>query len=612
MPGMRADRLEEEGTAASPTELQRPPTPGQQPSSPAQDRPQKQTPTIDIMHVLVLGPSGSGKSSLINLLSGEKLPVASEGAGLCTINFRITHAFTLAGRSFRLIDSPGLYITSLSTSDIMKKLILYLARFRDSKGPPNLSGILYLHPEGKDIRDEDLKRTLEALRRLVGDPWLSSVTVAVIGDGATTVSSDTISKLQEPTSPFYSLYCGGAKIVPLSFELSRIQEIMLAIEPSSSQPRFFNKISWDPQERHVGGIDELMGEIMGPNRRDHTGRAARPRKGTQMTLEESEINRQQLQATLEATETELKLSRSQLAQIQEEYASLRSELQLHDNTEQSKVVQSLQDLNRAIDNFGRSVAEYMVDNFAATLNKDDPTTLDASDLPELQRQFEHREGNSSLTVSLGGNGLPIEDFIDLGLRNLLCQKLYSDVFIPFHPSAISTGPDFMTPLYEEVRRQGPSVVAAKWRACTFMALSKGNKLDKPAIEGHVENLIKEQIQPLFNNLFGQSNSVALTDDQRSQLQDVITAAWELNHILKGEVVTLGDFLPLCCERGVPFDPKTMVEFEASKKRKPGSIAICTIRLGLTLSYAKGSGKNSVPSVVCPATVITPTIHGLNK
>ncbi|KDN40996.1 hypothetical protein RSAG8_07702, partial [Rhizoctonia solani AG-8 WAC10335] len=379
---------------------------------------------------------------------------------------------------------------------------------------------------------------------------------------------------------------------------------------------------------------------MGPGQREqHTGRTWRPPR---ITIEESEASRQQLQVTLDATETELKLLRSQLEQTQLEYASLRSELQLHDNTEQSKIVQSLQDINRAIDDFGRSVAEYMVDTFAASLNKDDPTTLDASDFPELQRQFGHQEGSSSLAASsegnglpiedfidlalrnflcqklykdasFEGNGLPIEDFIDLALRNFLCQKLYKDVFIPFHPTpAAGAEPNFVVSLYEEVRRQGPPVVAAKWRACLFMALSKGNKLDKPAIEAQVESLVTEDIQPLLNNLFGQGNTAALTETQRGQLQGVITVAWELNHALKGEVVTLGDFLPLCCERGVPFDPNTMVEFEASKKRKPGSVAICTIRLGLTLSHAKGAGKNGSPSVVCPATVVTPTIYGLNK
>ncbi|KEP54007.1 AIG1 domain protein [Rhizoctonia solani 123E] len=583
---MYADKLEEEGAAILPSEPHRPHAPDEQPNSPTRDRPQKHTPAIDIMHVV----SNWFLGLLINIVSGDNYPVAKEGTGLCTTSFRITHPFTIGGRSFRLIDSPGFHTTSLSDSDIMKKLIVHLVKYRDSKGPPNLSGILYLHPAGKDTGDEKLKGTMEALRHLVGDPWLSSITIAVISDGTAT-ESDAAAQLQDPTSAFYSLHSGGAKILPLTFELPSIQEILLGIEPGSSQPRFYSKISWNPYYRNISGLHELLEEITG-------ARAGRSRK---ITFEESESSRQQLQSSLDATETELKLLRSQLEQTQQEYASLRSELQLHDNTEQSKIVQSLQDLNRTIDDFGRSVAEYMVDTFAGTLNKDDPTTLDASNVPELRRQFGHQEGSPSLVASLGDQGLPIEDFIDLALRNFLCQNIASNVFSPFHPTTASSAePNFMASLYDEVRRQGqsirPPVVAAKWRACSFMALSKGSKLDKPVIGNQVENLIKEDIQPLLNNLFGQGDAIALTEAQRGQLQDVITVAWELNHVLKGEVVTLGDFVPLCCERGVPFDSKTMVEFEANKKRKPGSVAICTVRLGLTLSHAKGAGKDGSPSV----------------
>ncbi|KDN40995.1 hypothetical protein RSAG8_07701, partial [Rhizoctonia solani AG-8 WAC10335] len=131
------------------------------------------------------------------MFSEDKFPVASEGMGLCTATFRITHNFTISGRSFRLIDSPGFYTASLSTSDIMKKLIACLLQFRDSEGAPNLSGILYLHPEGSEIGDGGLKRTIEALRHLVGDPWLRSVTIAVTGEG-TTAGSDAAA-LQEST-----------------------------------------------------------------------------------------------------------------------------------------------------------------------------------------------------------------------------------------------------------------------------------------------------------------------------------------------------------------------------------------------------------------------------
>ncbi|KAJ1303489.1 hypothetical protein OPQ81_011676 [Rhizoctonia solani] len=577
---MYADKLEQEGAAALYDEPEPPSNPDERLSSPTRDRMQRRTPPIDIM---LLGPSGSGKSSLFNMVTNERPQAVSGATGLCTTYLRTSRIFTIGGRAFRLIDSPGFHTTSLNDSEILKKIVIYLLKPRDSRRPAPLSGILYLHPEGDGVGDDRLKGTMESLKHLVGEPWLPSVTIAVLGSS----DPDRIAQLRGLKSPFYSLYSGGAKILPLSLEIPKVEEILLGFSPEAPPPC------------------SILSK--GPHRIEPGGKTERPRR---ITLEESEISRQQLQATLDEIEIELKSLRSQLEQTQLEYASLRSELQLNDNTEQSKIVQSLQDLNRAIDDFGRFVAEYMVDHYKGDrFNNENPTTLDASDFTELQRQFGHQGGKPSLAASYKGDGLPIEDFIDLALRSFLCQKLCKDMFIPFHPSLVACAePDFMASLYEGVRCQVSPTVAAKWRASSFVALSKGNKLEKPIMEEQVESLVAGDIQQLFNNLFGRDNEVTLTESQRRQLQDVVAMAWELNYMLKGEVVTLGDFQPLCYARGVPFDPKTMVEFEPDRKRKPGNVAICTVRLGLSLSYSKGAGKDASPVIVYPATVVTQTVY----
>jgi hypothetical protein len=153
------------------------------------------------------------------------------------------------------------------------------------------------------------------------------------------------------------------------------------------------------------------------------------------------------------------------------------------------------------------------------------------------------------------------------------------------------------------------IVAAKWRASSFMALSKGNKLNQPMIESQVDSLLARDVQQLVNNLFGRTDTVTLAESQRSQLRDIVTSAWELNHVLKGEVITLGDFRPVYVENGTTFDPKTMSEFEPDRRRKPGDVAIYTVRLGLTLSHSKGAGRDTRPAIICPVTVITSTIFG---
>ncbi|CCO35407.1 hypothetical protein BN14_09525 [Rhizoctonia solani AG-1 IB] len=435
---------------------------------------------------------------------------------------------------------------------------------------------------------------MESLRHLVGDPWLSFVTIAIVPGP----DSDPITRFQESTSPFYTLYSRGAKVLSMPLESSRVQEVLLEFEPSPPLPRWTQKVRPSYYSGRPEGLDRFIEEITKVNRTESSNKTKRPPK---ITLEESEASRQQLQDTLDQTEAELQSLRSQLEQTQLEYASLRSELQLNDNTEQSKVVQSLNDLNRTIDDFGRSVAEYMVDNFAAILNKDDPTALDASNFTGLQRQFGHQGGKPSLAASSRGEGLPIEDVIDLALRSFLCQMLYKSVFLPFYPTlTTSAAPGFMDSLYEEIRRQVSPTVAAKWRASSFVALSQGNKFNHSVIESQVESLVMSDIQQLLSNIFGGADTVTLTDDQRKKLQDIVTLAWEFNYMLKGEVVTLGDFQPLCYERGTPFNPKTMVEFEPDKKRKPGDIAISTVRLGITLSYSKGIAQHAGPLILINA------------
>ncbi|CAE6435885.1 unnamed protein product [Rhizoctonia solani] len=601
---MYADQIESAGADASIDEPERPPTPDRYPSSPNRERTYR---TLPVTTIMLLGPSGSGKSSLFNMAIDEDLQQISRGTRPCTTKFRTSHSFNINERPFRLVDSPGFHTNSQSDSEVMSKLVAHLTKPRGINGKATrLSGILYLHPQGKATKDAHLKQTIEALQRLVGDPWLSFITIAAIGNEPNTDLTDTIAQLQASTSPFHSLHSRGAKIMPLSLELPKVQEILLEFDPiPPSQPRLFQKVK--SNHGHFDGLDAFIEEIIGYHRKESTGKTIRPR--TRISYEESEASRQQLQLTLDETEIELKSLRSQLEQTQLEYSSLRSELQLNDNTEQSKLVQSLNDLNRAIDDFGRSVAAYLVDDYkTGRLDTEDPTTLDALDFAGLQRQFGHQAGKSSLVASFKGDGLPIEDFIDLALRGFICQKLCKNVFDPFHPTLpLGAEPDFMDSLYEEVRRQASPIVATKWRASSFLALSKGNRFNQPMIENQVESLLAGDIQQLVNNLFGHIDTVTLVESQRAQLQNIVTSAWDLNHVMKGEVVTLGDFRPLCVENGTPFDPKTMSEFEPDKRRKPGDVAIYTVRLGLALSYSKGVEQDARPAIICPATVVTSTI-----
>lgn len=286
------------------------------------------------------------------------------------------------------------------------------------------------------------------------------LTIAAMAQGSgTPVSEDSIRSLKFPTSPFYSVYVAGAKIKALTLEPQNIQSVLHGYTQLSPRLPIVQTKFW------IGHTKMLWGHIGEGFRRglQNTPLSPEPRHrrttddrqpSLKADLEESTEVIQALELALTESRSEGESLRDQLEQTRSEYASLRSELQLQDNMEQNKVVQSLKDLNREIENFGRGVAERLVDNHI-TYSETEVTTLQASNFPGLKTQFGHREGVSSLVCASDGTGMLAEDFLDLALRLILCQSLYKNIFLPFHPS-LANGPEngSMIELYEKVGRRG--------------------------------------------------------------------------------------------------------------------------------------------------------------
>ncbi|KAH7336862.1 hypothetical protein B0J17DRAFT_665151 [Rhizoctonia solani] len=414
---------------------------------------------------------------------------------------------------------------------------------------------------------------------------------------------------QQSRSPTHELKAGHKTLIDKSLvpqraitanKTGRLDKVAL------EAPELSREQSRPPRDESKPKLRSSTNKLTVPQRTATTDKINHPGK---VELEEPEASHQQHWPPTHEPKSEHNSLQYQLEQAQLENAILRSELQLNDNTEQSKILQLLEDINHAVDAFGRSIAEYMFDQYGAErLKKDDPTTLDAAHSINLRTQFGHQTGKSSLVMSSKNAGLHIEDFVDFALRGFVLRKLCKDVFIPFHPTLMKAESDFMSSLYEKIRGQASPAVAAKWRMSTFMALSMGNKLHESAIDKQVENLVSEDIQLLLNNIFGRDNPVTLTDSHRSQLRGIITSAWEFNYVLKAEVLALGDFQPFFCEPGVPFNPTSMVAFEPNQRAVP-DVALSTVKLGLTLSYSKESGKDANPSVILKATVVTPAVYG---
>lgn len=288
-----------------------------------------------------------------------------------------------------------------------------------------------------------------AIKYLFGEAWLPYVTIAVVGSCAPS-EADMIHQLQDPSSPFYPLHAGGAKIRRLTLQIPQIQDILMEFDTQSTDPAFYSRVRYNWRANRYDGLDKLVDQALDiAHNSNRTSFHAR-----RITFEESENSRQQLQLALTDAEAELKSLRAQLEQTRLEYGQLRSELQLNDNTELNRIVQSLKTLNRGIEDFGRTMAQYLVDNYCVGyIDNNENTTLPGTNLAGLKAQFKHQEGEASLIASPDGIGLPVEDFLDLALRSILCQRLHECIFLPFHPIlGVTTESTFITSLYEEVRR----------------------------------------------------------------------------------------------------------------------------------------------------------------
>ncbi|KIL67674.1 hypothetical protein M378DRAFT_159507 [Amanita muscaria Koide BX008] len=145
-----------------------------EPSSSAEPYPEYITSPDDDVSIAIMGATGSGKTTFINMASKSKLRIG-RGLESCTSTVQTAASFVQDGRRVTLIDTPGFDDTQKSDTEILRMIAIYLSTaYENGK---KLSGVIYFH-RISDFRVGGIsRRNFKMFRELCGDDNLKNVLI---------------------------------------------------------------------------------------------------------------------------------------------------------------------------------------------------------------------------------------------------------------------------------------------------------------------------------------------------------------------------------------------------------------------------------------------------
>lgn len=130
--------------------------------------------TSETVYVAVMGSTGSGKTTFINLASGSDLRV---GMGLesCTNEVQTSVPFSVGGRQVLLLDTPGFDDTTMTDTDVLRIISAYLVTM--NKQGARLVGVIYMQRISDFKVGGSARRDLRMFQELCGEEAYENVIV---------------------------------------------------------------------------------------------------------------------------------------------------------------------------------------------------------------------------------------------------------------------------------------------------------------------------------------------------------------------------------------------------------------------------------------------------
>lgn len=132
-------------------------------------------PNTNEIRIMVMGSSGAGKSSLINLLSGAGLKVSTADESQTSEIEEVSTLHHIKRNDLKivLVDCPGVGDTKRSASEIFNHHANWLAKtYAEEK---SIHGVLYLYNIESNRNSRDVRYTPQILQHMIGEDFCKRV-----------------------------------------------------------------------------------------------------------------------------------------------------------------------------------------------------------------------------------------------------------------------------------------------------------------------------------------------------------------------------------------------------------------------------------------------------
>ncbi|QRV91849.1 50S ribosome-binding GTPase [Ceratobasidium sp. AG-Ba] len=245
--------------------------------------------------IALCGATGTGKSTFINDASGGDLPVG-HAQNSCTENIAFAPPFEVDGVEVRLIDTPGFDDTTMSDTEILKRIGAFLQVSHMEN--QYLSGLIYMHRITDNRVGGVSRRNFRVFRELVGPGALVNVVIVT-------------NMWRDPIEPAELARERDLQENPMFFQP--------VLEKGARMARYVR--SQAPDSAH-DIIRMFMENVPKPT---YLGEALADRTALEDTNPGKVLN-EELQKLLDKQKAELDELRAELAQVKESERELREEL----------------------------------------------------------------------------------------------------------------------------------------------------------------------------------------------------------------------------------------------------------------------------------------------